>query len=300
MPTWGLPRTGPRRGNRPIPYVVSGGENCKHKRYFLRFRLIEVKIRTMAKVAEIHRYPVKGLGPEPLPSVRLEAGCELPFDRHWGLMFQDTEFDSAAPKPVSKKHFLMLARFEQLAGFQTRIDAVSGRISLKRQDEILFSGDLNQAGDGETLARFVEGEIGLALRGRKTSLQRVNGAQFSDTGYPLISLINRASVDAIGAKLDKALCPSRFRGNILMDGLAPWQEADWTGKNLKIGDAKLSVLMPIERCNATNVNPATGERDASIPPTLKRTYGHMDCGVYARVVSGGVISTGADIVLLDD
>jgi len=254
----------------------------------------------MGKVAEIHRYPVKGLGPETLPSVRLEPGCEIPYDRHWGLMFQDTEFDSATPKPVSKKHFLMLARFEQLAGFQTQIDAVSGRISLRRQDEVLFSGDLNHAPDGDELARFVEGEIGLALRGKKTSLRRVNGAQFSDTGYPLISLINRASVNAIGEKLGKQLCPSRFRGNILMDGLAPWQEADWTGKTLKIGDAELSVLMPIERCNATNVNPANGERDTAIPPTLKRTWGHMDCGVYARVVSGGVISNGADIVMLDD
>ena len=48
----------------------------------------------------------------------------------------------------------------------------------------------------------------------------------------------------------------------------------------------------IERCAATNVDPATGLRDLEIPKTLMKTYGHFDCGIYAEVLDGGTIEPG--------
>ena len=41
------------------------------------------------------------------------------------------------------------------------------------------------------------------------------------------------------------------------------------------------------RCAATDVDPATGIRDLTIPKTLQQTFKHADCGVYAEVIAGG-------------
>ena len=36
-------------------------------------------------------------------------------------------------------------------------------------------------------------------------------------------------------------------------------------------------------------------RDMAVPATLMRTWGHMDLGVYAKVVEGGTVSVGSEV-----
>ena len=45
----------------------------------------------------IYRYPVKGLSPEPLPRVALQAGQTLPADRRYAIENGPSGFDPAAP-----------------------------------------------------------------------------------------------------------------------------------------------------------------------------------------------------------
>ena len=52
---------------------------------------------SMPKIVSIYRYPVKGLSPETLTSVRVEAGQTLPFDRAWAIENGPSKFDPAAP-----------------------------------------------------------------------------------------------------------------------------------------------------------------------------------------------------------
>ena len=66
----------------------------------------------------------------------------------------------------------------------------------------------------------------------------------------------------IGAPVD----PLRFRGNIHLEGLAPWAEFDLVGRVLTTGSGvRLQVTKRIQRCAATNVDPASGLRDLQIP-----------------------------------
>ena len=56
------------------------------------------------------------------------------------------------------------------------------------------------------------------------------------------------------------------------------------------------MVKRIVRCAATNVDPETAARDLNIPPTLMRSFGHADCGVYAEVITDGDIAVGDAIV----
>ena len=50
------------------------------------------------------------------------------------------------------------------------------------------------------------------------------------------------------------------------------------------------IAARIPRCNATSVNPGTGQRDVNVVKGLRAAYGHYDMGVYAEVVSGGRVA----------
>jgi len=50
-------------------------------------------------VRQLHRFAVKGLGPDNLPSVSLQAGEAFPHDREWALLKTEhaSKFDASAP-----------------------------------------------------------------------------------------------------------------------------------------------------------------------------------------------------------
>ncbi len=51
-------------------------------------------------------------------------------------------------------------------------------------------------------------------------------------------------------------------------------------------------ISPITRCAATEVNPATAERDISVVAELMRHFGHNIMGIYAEVIAAGEIAVG--------
>jgi uncharacterized protein YcbX len=76
-----------------------------------------------------------------------------------------------------------------------------------------------------------------------------------------------------------------------------WGELDWLGSEIRVGDARLRVISPITRCAATQVNPATAERDLDIVGALQRGFGHNLMGIYAEVTEGGEITLGDTIMV---
>ena len=86
--------------------------------------------------------------------------------------------------------------------------------------------------------------------------------------------------------------PLRFRANVYFQGAPAWSELYWIGSEIALGDARLKVIAAITRCAATQVNPATAERDLDIVGALQRGFGHNLMGIYAEVVAGGDIAMG--------
>jgi hypothetical protein len=84
----------------------------------------------------------------------------------------------------------------------------------------------------------------------------------------------------------------RFRANVYIDGVPPWAEFQWLGQRVRIGGIEVEGFRRTGRCEATNVDPITAQRDMTVPALLQRTWGHADFGIYAKVVSGGSVSVG--------
>jgi uncharacterized protein YcbX len=124
------------------------------------------------------------------------------------------------------------------------------------------------------------------------------GHMFSDRAEKVISILNLASVRELGTRIGADVDPIRFRANILIDGLPEWEEFAWPGRHIKVGASTLEVIDPIRRCAATCVNPSTAMRDLKIPTFLVESYGHMNTGIYARVIAGGDIAAGDDVSVI--
>jgi len=72
--------------------------------------------------------------------------------------------------------------------------------------------------------------------------------------------------------LGKEVSELRFRSNVAIDGLAPWEEQTWVGRKIRVGSVEFDVVKPKTRCLATHANPQTGERDLPILTTLTQKF----------------------------
>jgi MOSC domain-containing protein len=248
------------------------------------------------QLAGLYRYPVKGLTPEPLQSVTLRAGETLPFDRAWAIENGAGRFDLAAPRHLPKINFLMLMRDERLATLRSRFDDATETLSIQRDGKQVARGQLTTPLGRQLIEQFVAAYMKSELRG-PPKIVHAAGHSFSDVAAKCVHIVNLASVRELERVLGRPVDPLRFRANLYLDGLQPWVESSWIDKELGVGPARLAVFARTQRCEATNVDPATGARDMAIPANLLRTWGHQDFGIYAKVAVGGEISVGAPVVL---
>ena len=249
----------------------------------------------MTRINAIFRYPVKGLTPEPLTRTRLEVDQPLRADRLYAVENGPSGFDPAAPAYLPKTRFLMLMKNERLARLRTRFDEATHTLTIESDGHEVARGDLYTLEGRAAVERFLAGYCADELRGPPKILSAA-GHSFSDVAQKVVSIINTASVGAVESTIGAPVHPLRFRGNLYVTGWPAWHEFDLLGKEIAIGpQVRLKIVKRIVRCAATNVDPDTGIRDLAIPETLMRAFGHADCGVYGKVVSGGEIGVGDEL-----
>jgi uncharacterized protein len=247
----------------------------------------------MAKIVSLYRYPVKGLSPELLENASLDAGTYFPGDRMFAVENGPSGFDPRAAGHMPKIKFLMLMRNERLARLKTRYEDATGILSIRQGGHVVVAGDVRTVTGREVLETFFTTQFAEELRGAPKVLAAPPGFRFMDSRNGFLSIIDLASVAAIAkAAGRKIIDPLRFRANVYVEGLGAWREFDLIGKQIKLGEATLEIIKRIDRCAATDVDPSTGIRDLRMIELLEQNYGHHDCGVYARIVSGGVIKKG--------
>ncbi|WP_170765003.1 MOSC domain-containing protein [Ruegeria lacuscaerulensis] len=243
-----------------------------------------------AEVTHLWRHPIKSHGREAIQTVTLNPGQTMPGDRVWAVAHEASTADGSEWVPCA--NFSRGSKAPQLMAISTRMDGDTMTLTHPERPELRFNPDKDQQ-------IFLDWVKPLMPTDRAASVRilRVPGRGMTDSEYPSISLCNMASHRAVEQKLGQDLSIQRWRGSIWFDGLPLWEEFDWLGREVQIGEAVFSVRERIQRCLATTANPDTGLRDADTLGTLN-SWGHQDFGVYATVVRGGAISVGDKVQVL--
>ncbi|HRO11012.1 MOSC domain-containing protein [Amaricoccus sp.] len=243
-----------------------------------------------ARVRALWRHPIKGHGVEAIGSTELAAGATMPWDRVWAIAHEAARLPGEPGAWAPCANFNRGAKAFQLMAIRAETDEAKGRVTLThpRQEALTVDPD-----DPEDAARLVAWVMPLSNPHRALPARVVRADRgMTDSDFPSISLLNTAGLAALAGRVGRPLAQERFRGNVWLDGLAPFEEFDLVGREVRIGGATLRVRQPITRCMATTVDPVTGESDADTLGALRGGWGHEDFGVYAEVVEGGRIGVG--------
>ena len=243
-----------------------------------------------ATLAAILRHPIKAHGREEVASATLAAGACLPWDRAWAVAHEGSKFDPAAPAWTPCGQFQRAARTQALQAITATWDEGVGRMTLTHPD--LGPVTFDPEAEGDTFIDWVRPISPAEGPFRPRALVRAPDRGMTDSPFPSISILSLASNAALSAHMGLDLSIHRWRGNLWLDGLEPWEEETWVGRTLRVGDALIEVRERIGRCKATEADPATGLPLGETRAALRALRGSEQFGLYGVVVEGGPVRRG--------
>lgn len=244
-----------------------------------------------ARLARIVRHPIKSVGHEELGAVALTPGHMLPGDRAWAVAHAAARLEGDGWVP--KGNFLRGVAAADLMA----VRAETGPWGLRLHHPRAGTLEIDPETDGAALLAWLA-PLWPEGRPAPARLVRAPATGLGDVPDPWVSVLSLVSLRALGQRMGQDLSIHRFRGNLWLDDLAPWEEFDLVGRRLRVGDAVLEVRARITRCKATTANPDTGRFDADTLGALSEGWGHTDFGVYAEVVAGGTVRCGDGVAVL--
>lgn len=244
-----------------------------------------------ARVAHIFRHPIKAIGREEVNEVELIAGQTLPGDRLWAVAHEAAKLEENAWNRCV--NFIRGASSPSLMAVTIRSDGI--RLNLRHPDRPDIT--IDPATDGDALVAWVAPLVADSRAAAQRLVAAPAARGLTDTREPSISLASLASHAAVADKAAHPFQIHRWRCNIFLDGLAAWEEFDWVGRTIRLGQAEARVERRIDRCMATTVNTDTGERNV---PTLEilSGFGHQDFSVALIVTKGGMLRQGDEVTPL--
>ena len=245
-----------------------------------------------ASVSKIIRYPIKSIGRQELSEVELSAGKWMPFDRIWGVAHERSKLGGGWEK---KTNFLRGVTGPALMAVTAELDEATKTLTLSHPTAGTISARPNSPDEAAALVSWLR-QLWPGDLPKPTAIYRGSDVHLTDVPGPWISLNSMASLKVLSQRAGVILSPHRFRGNIWIDGLDPWHEAEWVGKTVTVGNVTFAVKSQITRCKATMANPDTGRRDLDTLGLLD-DLGHQEFGVYAEVIDGGTLSIGDSVVV---
>ena len=251
----------------------------------------------MNKIKSIVRYPIKGLSGENLENITLEKNQVLPGDREFAFARSYVTYEENNPMYLRKTNFLALVREEKLAKLDTKFDPKTRELTINLDNKVVINEILLKEGNIKKVETFFQNYLNLGIDNKPKLVKGIKVEKnnnlihsFSDIPDKAVSIINLNTINELEKNIGKNINPSRFRANFLIDKGNPWEEFNWIGKKVSVGECVLEVFKKKQRCAATNVNPENAIRDINIPNEINTHYGHLDLGVYARVIKTGLVS----------
>ena len=136
--------------------------------------------------------------------------------------------------------------------------------------------------------------------GSAVELMKLKHGIFDDAS---VSVINLATIAAIGREAEQDLDTRRFRANIVIatESTEPFLEDGWIGGRLVFGDDEtgpiVSLTLRDPRCVMINLDPDTAEQNPRIMKAAVRLNGN-NAGAYGTVARTGQLSLGQPVSFL--
>ena len=145
-------------------------------------------------------------------------------------------------------------------------------------------------------AALLSGHLGYDVR--LARVLRPGGVVY---GAP-VSLVTTSSLEHLGELVGEAVEAERFRSTLVLEtpGEPPHVEDDWAGRELRVGDAVVTVRRPVPRCAVVDLDPVSGARTLPVLRTLagyRRGDSEICFGVDAHVTVAGRVRVGDGAVL---
>jgi len=239
-----------------------------------------------ACIAALHCYPLKSArGIELASALLTSAGLDQ--DRRWMVLSSTGRFMTQREVPA-------LARIHPALDAQGLTLTAAGRPSLRVSPTALSAADQAAAtrtvrvwrddcqaiDEGDAAAAWLTALLGhecrlvrFAPEQRRLSDRHWTGTleaenRFSD-GFPVL-VIGAASLTELNARLPAPLPMNRFRPNLVLDGLEPFDEdrIDELGD----GELRLKLVKPCTRCVITTTNQDTATVEGEEPLATLRRY----------------------------
>lgn len=269
------------------------------------------------RIAALHLYPLKGGRGLTLDAARADTTGLVRdgiADREWMVVDPDSRFvtQREAPRlalivPDVEGDALVL-RSEGCAAL--RIDTRAPHAAAR--DVVVWRSCVRGRDEGDEAAAWLCAHLGREVRLVRFDRSKPracnpdyvgdSGAHtlFAD-GYPVL-VIGSASLADLNERLarkgEPALPMNRFRPNVVVDGLPPYDEDHLD--TMTIGAATLKPVKPCTRCRVTTTDQATAKGGIEPLPTLAAYRHHarlggVAFGMNAIVTRAGELRTGANV-----
>lgn len=230
-----------------------------------------VMLKEVSSIIGIYRYPVKSMAGQQLDNA--EIGWHgLAGDRRFALMRQGVT--NGFPWLTASK-LPQLVRYTPL--HKNPIDQPDVPTHIRTPD----------GKELELYSEALKQELSNA-HGGPVDVMRLNHGIFDEAHISIISIATiKALEQAVGIELDVR----RFRPNLLVKTInnEPFEEHNWVGKTIRIGNASLHIYMQDIRCVMINIDPDSGESDSRVLKLVAQNYENC-AGVYATITATGMIS----------
>ena len=240
------------------------------------------------ELQSITRYPLKGFAGERISRASTRRFKILQGDRQYALQYAERNpLKKEGWRP--KKFFVQSVQTDLCS--QIKVDWTSENVHFDYQGNGLAI-DRNPF-DGDILIEWIRSlspDLGqLTLETLTTGL--------TDEREAYVSLLNRFTVTAIAKATDTSDHPERYRGNLMIDEVDPFEELSWVGRTLQIGNATFEVIEPIVRCRATECD-WHGTRTADFLNRLDRQLDTDVCGLFLRSLDNSEIVEGNQLIIV--
>lgn len=248
-----------------------------------------------AQVAQIWRHPIKAHGFEALEQTRVISGQTLPWDRRWAVTHEHSKNMDGAW--ASCANFSRGAKAPNLMAVEAQTNEADGLLTLSHPDQRDLEFDPDMPEGQAALLAWIN-PLMPQDRAASTGVIKATDQGMTDSAFPSISIANFATLRVLEQQAGQPLDTRRFRINFWVEGLAPFEEFEWLGQTLSVGDVAFQVEDRITRCASTMANPETGCRDADPLKVMEHHWGHRDFGMAMIAQTDGNVALGAPVALL--